>query len=586
MTTEKIPKISVLIPVYNSADHLRICMDSLLNQSFEDYEIIAVNNGSDDDSLKILQNYQNDYPDKVFVYTIEHSNFVGTGRNYALRKARGEYIYICDSDDIVEKHALTWLYARAVQYKADVVYGYFNFVNLQSNTVMIMGRDGEKSVTPGELILTGADYWRRLYKKTLLDEVIEKVGPIPENTNFDDVAWLPVVHSYAKCIRSADRLIYNYFRRTSSTVGGYSSKIVEYSIFSENYAMKNCNPQYREYAELYAAKRVNNNLLSRWRYSDMLIEHIKNNWPAFSNNTLIKSDNKLFNNLAAYASLPDQPCPKIVYINGFGNNITDEYILQIKEKAFDECECVILNEENCNIKTNSFTQQAYANRDFDELAGYFALEKIYENGGIYVSRNIDIDNPFNSLRYFPAFFAYKNVTEFSGEVFGGMAGNEVFKAILKTYIKVDYSNREYSLSKRITNIICVRYGVKLNGATEFFKYPFATLAPSVMVADIFYGEDNAVNYHICSHKYTGSHINRSDIAIVDKSSIAALASRNKPQSSTPIVKEKIPGDYEFYKNRVKMIEESKAYKLALTFSKLGNIKLFSLLKKIIKKLIK
>ena len=65
-----------------------------------------------------------------------------------------------------------------------------------------------------------------------MDEVIEKVGPIPENTNFDDVAWLPVVHSYAKKIRSADRNIYNYFRRTSSTVGGYKPSVIEYSVIS------------------------------------------------------------------------------------------------------------------------------------------------------------------------------------------------------------------------------------------------------------------------------------------------------------------------------------------------------------------
>ena len=57
------PIISVLIPVYNSAEHLRLCMNSLINQSFEDYEIIAVNNGSEDNSLEILEEYAQEYPD-------------------------------------------------------------------------------------------------------------------------------------------------------------------------------------------------------------------------------------------------------------------------------------------------------------------------------------------------------------------------------------------------------------------------------------------------------------------------------------------------------------------------------------------
>lgn len=562
------PKISVLIPVYNSADYLRICMNSLINQSFQDFEIIAVNNGSEDNSLEILEEYAKEYPDKVFVYTIEHSDFVGTGRNFGISKARGEYLYICDSDDIVEKHALTWLHARAEHYQADVVYGYFNFVNLQSNTVKVMGRDGEKAVTPGELILTGADYWRRLYKKSLIDEVIEKVGPIPENTNFDDVAWLPVVHSYAKVIRSADRPIYNYFRRTQSTVGGYSPKVVEYSIISEQYAMENCNAKYREYAEQYVARRIRNNLISRWVYSDKLIKQLKDNWSVFSKNKMITGEKELYEKLALYNNLTDDPMPKTVYLNGFGTGYSEDELASIKEKAFDEANCIVLDESNCNINENDFTKTAYENSDFKLLGAYFALKSIYENGGIYITKNIDIDRPFNSLRYFNAFFAYKNHTEISEEVFGGLMGSSVIKSILDTFADGRYKNILMPLEKRITNIICVKYGVKMNGATDLFSNEFALLGPGVMVADIFYQQDNPANFHICTHNYKNTDSLDERYLTLEKASVAALAS--KTQGNVVVNRTEDSQELQFYKNRVMLIEQSGAYRLAVILSKIGN----------------
>lgn len=572
------PIISVLIPVYNSAEHLRLCMNSLINQSFEDYEIIAVNNGSEDNSLEILEEYAQEYPDKVFVYTIEHSNFVGTGRNYGISKARGQYLYICDSDDIVEKHALTWLHGRAEYYKADVVYGYFNFVNLQNNTVKIMGRDGERAVTTGELILTGADYWRRLYKKSLIDEVIEKVGPIPENTNFDDVAWLPVVHSYAKVIRSADRPIYNYFRRTHSTVGGYSPNVVEYSIISEQYAMDNCNPKYREYAELYVARRIKNNLISRWIYTDKLVEQIKKNWDVFSKNKLITGEKDLYNKLSDYNELADEPMPETIYLNGFGAGFSDDDINSVKEKAFNECNCVVLNESNCDVNKNRFTKEAYKNSEFKLLGAYFALENIYENGGIYITKNIDIERPFNSLRYFNAFFAYKNITEFSEEIFGGIKGNPVIKSIINTFVEERYKNIFMPLGERITNIICVKYGVKMNGTTDLFSNGFALLGPSVTVADTYYGQDNPGNFHVCSHNYKDADSSDKQYITLEKASVAALSCS---ASGNVIVNRKEDSqELQFYKNRVSLIEQSGAYRLAVLLGRIGNkLKVFKWLGK-------
>lgn len=568
------PKVSVLVPVYNSEKHLRTCMDSLVNQSLDNYEIIVINNGSEDSSLEILEEYQKENPGKVHVYTIEHSKFVGTGRNYAISKAKGKYLYMCDSDDIVEKHALTWLYSRAEHYNADVVYGYFNFVNLQNNKVYVMGRDGEKQVTTGELILTGADYWRRLYKRELIDEVIDKVGWIPENTNFDDVAWLPVVHSYAKIIRSADRLIYNYFRRTDSTVGGYSPKVTEYSILSETYALRNCNPNYKNYMELYVARRICNNLENRWIYSDKLIEQIKENWDSFKKNEFILSDTNLYSTLKKYNNLSSTPFDKIVYLNGFEREYSQKEIDRIKHQAFDKCDCVVLSPSNCNINELEIVKKAYMENRLDFVAGYFALKNIYETGGIYISPQIKIDKPFNSLRYFESFFCFLDRNSISDEVFGGQKGGRCFERILKTYQVNRYTDLFYPLGKRIKNILNVEFGVDMEGTTDLFTPVGALLDPSVMVMDIHYGSDVPANRHICIHDFSDELDNRQEeIAVVNKSSIECVISGiSAPKYIVQDTKEnaEILQERNFYKYRVEMIELSRAYKLALLLSKFVN----------------
>ena len=82
-------KISVIVPVYNVERYLPACMDSLVNQTMEDIEIIAVNDGSPDNSLAILEDYQERYPQKVQVLSIENHG-VSNARNYGADHASGE----------------------------------------------------------------------------------------------------------------------------------------------------------------------------------------------------------------------------------------------------------------------------------------------------------------------------------------------------------------------------------------------------------------------------------------------------------------------------------------------------------------
>ena len=101
-------KISIIIPVFNVENHIGECLDSIINQSFKDIEIICVNDGSTDNSLEILKKYAN-MDSRVKIIT-QKNNGVGSARNTGLDHANGDYIYFIDGDDYLQPDALSEIY--------------------------------------------------------------------------------------------------------------------------------------------------------------------------------------------------------------------------------------------------------------------------------------------------------------------------------------------------------------------------------------------------------------------------------------------------------------------------------------------
>lgn len=113
-------KVSIIIPVYNTVPYLKRCLDSAINQTLKDIEIICVNDGSTDNSLEILQKYaQKDKRVKVINHT--ENKGVAAARNTALRAAKGEFVGFLDSDDFVDKKFYENLYKNSPNF--DVVKG-------------------------------------------------------------------------------------------------------------------------------------------------------------------------------------------------------------------------------------------------------------------------------------------------------------------------------------------------------------------------------------------------------------------------------------------------------------------------------
>lgn len=113
-------KVSVIIPVYNVAPWLKYCLNSVINQTLKDLEIICVNDASTDSSLEILREYQK-MDNRIVVLNHDMNSGLSASRNTGIQYATGEYIYFLDSDDMIKFDALEILYNKAYADKLDVL---------------------------------------------------------------------------------------------------------------------------------------------------------------------------------------------------------------------------------------------------------------------------------------------------------------------------------------------------------------------------------------------------------------------------------------------------------------------------------
>lgn len=116
---DELPKVSIVVPVYNSAEFLPVCLDSIINQTYKNIEIICVNDGSKDNSLEILNQYKQ--KDKRVIIINQSNSGVSSARNSGLKKSSGKYVQFVDSDDLINCETIKNLVAQAEKFNADIV---------------------------------------------------------------------------------------------------------------------------------------------------------------------------------------------------------------------------------------------------------------------------------------------------------------------------------------------------------------------------------------------------------------------------------------------------------------------------------
>ena len=152
-------KISVIIPVYNTEKYLRRCFDSVIAQDYKNLEIVIINDGSEDNSEQIINEYKKKYPELISYYKKENSGVADT-RNFGIEKAQGDYIMFLDSDDYIDKALLKTL-EEYVNKNIDLIKFKLQRVNEEGKTLEIVsGATFEKT--------TGEDGFNKLYSTDVL----------------------------------------------------------------------------------------------------------------------------------------------------------------------------------------------------------------------------------------------------------------------------------------------------------------------------------------------------------------------------------------------------------------------------------
>ena len=238
-------KISVIVPVYGVENYIKKCIDSLVNQTFKDFEILVVNDGTKDKSIDIIKE---NFDDKRIKILDKKNGGLSDARNYALPYAKGEYVLYVDSDDYVHPEILEKMYKRAITDKSDIV-------------LSLAYKDEDGVITPLETpynedletkiryILNRPSAWSKLVKKEIMEK---KELAFLKGKIYEDLATMPALCLYTDKISFMDDYLYYYLIRDGSIMNQKVYKKNMEDIFDSLdhlYSLFKLNKKEKEYSE-------------------------------------------------------------------------------------------------------------------------------------------------------------------------------------------------------------------------------------------------------------------------------------------------------------------------------------------------
>ncbi len=339
------PKVSVILPIYNVEKYLRKCLDSVINQTFKDIEIICINDCSADNCENIILEYAKK-DGKIKIINNEKNYGIGFSRNIGINESSGEYISFIDADDYIEKDYIEILYNTAIKNKADIVFTnninivrdkiikpyYHNRINIwkkkfKENETWKEGisdfnvNTPEKENTPEYPLVVA---WNKLYKRNFL---------IQKNLLYSKYRIAEDVDMFYRLLANTPKIAYNhcpkyyYLQRVTSLAGSVSAATKPPIAILE--VFENVYKYYKENKE---------ELLKDCNYYNFLsLLHTFNNYKAQNKNEFYKKCHDLMKDLNVEIDKDKHPFEAyschIMKTNG-DYNIYFDKVERIKKKVF------------------------------------------------------------------------------------------------------------------------------------------------------------------------------------------------------------------------------------------------------------
>lgn len=334
--------VSIVVPVYNVEYYLDKCLQSIVNQTFKDIEIIVINDGSTDKSEEICLKWQK-YDDRI-IYVKKKNEGLGPTRNLGVSIAKGEYITFVDSDDWIERDTVECMYEAAKKSNADIVISDINYIVKDSkgnincnvsrlrieNDVIVDAKKDIKLIDKARL-----NAWGKLYKREFY--INSKI--IQPAHAFEDAPVIPLLIAKADTIYHVSKPLYNYYRsRTESIVNNfkcYSDLRITLQEMKDGFEKEGLFEKYYEALKKvsYAQVRfIYKKLLGEKEEVDPEYKYIINNLYDFMDSTYPDWINIDKYNVGV---LGDENLKKAV-INTVFNNFRIEYSMNFNKELFEK----------------------------------------------------------------------------------------------------------------------------------------------------------------------------------------------------------------------------------------------------------
>lgn len=296
------PKVSVIVPVYNVEKYLERCLDSLVNQTLDDIEIIIVNDGTKDNSEKIIKEFLDKYPQKI-IYLKKENGGLSDARNYGIPYAKGEYIAFLDSDDYIEKEMYKEMYELAKKENSDMVECDFIWEypdKIKEDIGQIY--NGKKEMLEKVRVVA----WNKLIKRSILEKT--KIQ-FPKGLRYEDVEFTYKLIPYLDKVAFLKKPYIHYTQRDNSIINVQNERTKEIFIVLDNvldyYKANNFYDEYKEEIEyVYARFLLCSSLLRMVKIKDKNIrkkllettwKNLNTKFPNWKNNEILNKNKTLKN---------------------------------------------------------------------------------------------------------------------------------------------------------------------------------------------------------------------------------------------------------------------------------------------------
>lgn len=249
------PKVSVIVPFFNVEGYIEKCLETLVNQTLEDIEIILVNDGSKDNSEVIAKRFLKNYPEKI-VYLEKENGGLSDARNYGIPYAKGEYVAFLDSDDYVEKNMYEKMYTLAKKENSDMVQCnfYWEYIEEQKRKL----GDLEEYQNKKEMIVKGrVEAWNKLIRREVLENPDIR---FPKGLRYEDVEFTYKLVPFINKVSFIKEPFVHYVQRGNSISNSQNERTGEIFDILDNvikfYKEKNIYEEYKNELEYIYVKTL------------------------------------------------------------------------------------------------------------------------------------------------------------------------------------------------------------------------------------------------------------------------------------------------------------------------------------------